>query len=124
MMRSVRKNCPVSTVVVDEGTVYEPDALVRCGEPLDDDAVRIIDPVIIVEVLSPASRARDAGAKLADYVRLPSLRHYLVVDTKTRAVIHHRIEGGGRIETQVLRDGALDLDPPGLRITIADLFGR
>jgi Uma2 family endonuclease len=111
-------------VMIDEGTVYEPDAFVRCGEPLDDDAVSIIDPVIVVEVLSPSSRARDAGAKLADYVRLPSLRHYLLIDAKTRAVVHHRIEGGGRIETQVLRDGSLDLDPPGLRITIADLFNR
>jgi Uma2 family endonuclease len=112
------------TVVIDERTVYEPDALVRCGEPLDDDAVRIIDPVIIVEVLSPSSRARDAGAKLADYVRLPSLRHYLLIDAKTCAVVHHRIEGGGRIETRVLRDGSLDLDPPGLTIAIADLFSR
>lgn len=111
-------------VRIDESTVYEPDALVRCGEPLDDDAVEIGDPIIVVEVLSPSSPARDAGAKLADYVPLPSLRHYLLIDAKTRAVVHHRIDGGGRIETHVLRDGSLDLDPPGLRVTLADLFSR
>ena len=33
-------------VEIDDGTVYEPDALVRRGEPLDDDAVKIVDPVI------------------------------------------------------------------------------
>ncbi len=59
-------------VEVDAATVYEPDASVRCGPPLPDDAVKMIDPVIVVEVLSPSSRARDAGAKLADYFRIDS----------------------------------------------------
>lgn len=58
-----------------EVTTYEPDALVRCGPPLPDDAVTLTEPVIVVEVLSPSTRANDAGAKLEDYVRLPSLRH-------------------------------------------------
>jgi Uma2 family endonuclease len=66
-------------VEVDEHTVYEPDAPVRCGAPLPADAIKLNDPVIIVEVLSPSMRARDSGAKLEDYFRLPSLRHYLIV---------------------------------------------
>lgn len=109
-------------VEIDDGTVYEPDALVRCGEPLDDDAVKIIDPLIVVEVLSPSSQARDAGAKLADYARLPSLRHYLLVDIKTRAVVHHRIGEAAGIHTRILREGPLELDPPGIRLEVADLF--
>lgn len=52
------------SVEVDASTVYEPDVLLRCGERLPDDALRVTDPVIIVEVLSPSSRARDAGTKL------------------------------------------------------------
>ena len=59
-------------VEVDAETVYEPDALVRCGAPLPDDAVKVTDPIIVVEVLSPSTRARDTGAKLADYFRMPS----------------------------------------------------
>ena len=61
-------------VVVDANTVYEPDVLVRCGEELDGDTVRISDPVIVVEVLSRSTKGRDTGAKLADYFRLPSVR--------------------------------------------------
>src|SRR5512144_2250137 len=109
-------------VEIDDGTVYEPDALVRCGEPLNDDAVKITDPMIVVEVLSPSSHARDAGAKLADYARLPSLRHYLLVDIKTLAVIHHQIGEAAGIHTRILREGSLELDPPGIRLQIADLF--
>jgi Uma2 family endonuclease len=62
-------------VQIDESTAYEPDALVRCGERLPGDAVKVLDPLIVVEVVSPSSRGRDAGAKFADYFRLPSLRH-------------------------------------------------
>jgi Uma2 family endonuclease len=56
-------------VEIDDRTVYEPDALVRCGSPLDDDAIKITDPLIVVEVLSPSSPTRDAGAKLAACLR-------------------------------------------------------
>jgi Uma2 family endonuclease len=109
-------------VEIDDATVYEPDTLVRCGQPLDDDAVKIIDPLIVVEALSPSSQARDAGAKLADYARLPTLRHYLLVDIKTRAVVHHQIGEAADIHTRVLREGSLDLDPPGIRLELADVF--
>src|SRR5512143_2055471 len=109
-------------VEIDDFTVYEPDALVRCGDPLDADAVKITDPLIVVEVLSPSSQARDAGAKLADYARLPSLRHYLLVDIKTGAVVHHRIGEAAGIYTRILREGSLDLDPPGIRIDLVAVF--
>src|SRR3954452_13728797 len=72
------------SVRVDTRTVYEPDALVRCGEPVDDAAVQINDPIIVVEVVSPSSRSVDVGAKLDDYFRLPSVRHYLIVKVKNR----------------------------------------
>jgi Uma2 family endonuclease len=42
-------------------TSYEPDVLVRCGEPLDPEAVQVVDPVIVVEVNSRSSRGLDAG---------------------------------------------------------------
>ena len=57
------------TVKIDEHTAYEPDAVVHCGEALADDAVIVPAPVIVVEVLSPSTAARDTGAKLADYFR-------------------------------------------------------
>lgn len=107
-------------VEVDAATTYEPDALVRCGAPLPDDAVKVTDPVIIVEVLSPSTRARDAGAKLEDYFRLPSVRHYLIVKTENRTVIHHARDAAGSIATRIIRDGPIVLYPPG--ITLHDLF--
>ncbi len=103
-------------VEVDAATIYEPDATVRCGPKLPDDAVKITDPLIVVEVLSPSTRALDAGAKLEDYFRIPTLRHYLIVKTENRAIIHHDRNETGVITTRIIRDGAVVLDPPGIAI--------
>jgi len=110
------------SVRIDDRTVYEPDALVRCGPPLPGEAIEANDPVILVEVVSPSSRGIDRGAKLASYFLLPSLRHYLLVDTDKRVVIHHHRSEAGRIEVAILHDGALSLDPPGLAVEVRDIF--
>lgn len=108
------------SVEIDAHTIYEPDVLLRCGAPLADDAIKVIDPLAVVEVISPSSRARDAGAKLEDYFRIPSLRHYLLVKTENRTIIHHRRERTGAISTHIVPDGRLRLDPPG--IELRDMF--
>jgi Uma2 family endonuclease len=105
-------------VEIDEFTAYEPDALVRCGERLPGDAVKVLDPVIVVEVVSPSSRGRDAGAKFADYFRLPSLRHYLIMNTENGTVVHHARNDAGVITSRVVSDGAIRMDPPGIAINL------
>jgi Uma2 family endonuclease len=84
---------------------------------LDDNATRIFDPIILVEVVSPSSRARDSGGKLEDYFRMPSVRHYLIVKTENRAVIHHQRDAAGAITTRIIRGGPVRLDPPGIEVT-------
>ena len=108
-------------VFVDDHTTYEPDAMIRCGEPLADDAVKAFDPLVIVEVTSPSTQSVDVGDKLADYFRIPSLRHYLIMRPKGQVVIHHARDEAGTIMTRIIRDGAVALDPPG--ITVHGLFG-
>ncbi len=106
-----------ATVEVDAHTVYEPDALVRCGPRLPGTAVKLTDPVIVVEVRTRSTGGRDAGIKLVDYFRVPSVRHYLIVRTEDRTIIHHQRGENGIILTRVVRDGPIQLDPPGLALT-------
>jgi Uma2 family endonuclease len=108
-------------VVIDERTIYEPDAMLRCGPPLPGSQVRITDPLLVVEVLSRSTGTFDVTLKLTGYFRLPSLHHYLVVIPETRTVIHYARGDGGAIIARILGDGPLRLDPPGL--VLDDLFG-
>jgi|SRR6185312_16505433 len=108
-------------VRVSEQTVYEPDAMLRCGPDLADDDLYVLDPLVIVEVRSHSTGAFDAGGKFSDYFRLPSLRHYLIVRAEERTVIHHERRPDGELATRIIRDGGpVALDPPG--IVLRDLF--
>ena len=109
-------------VRIDARTSYVPDVLVYCGERADPDAMEIEAPVIVVEVVSPSSRSIDTNRKLVGYFRVPSVMHYLVVEPNGPLVIHHRRGGDDGIEPRILSTGTLDLDPPGLALSIADLF--
>jgi Uma2 family endonuclease len=110
------------TVRIDDTTLYEPDTLLRCGPKLPGNTVQVTDPLVVVEVRSRSTQALDAGIKLLDYFRLPSLRHYLIVRAEERTVIHHERRGDGEeIATRIIRDGGeVALDPPG--IVLRDLF--
>ena len=101
---------------------YEPEALVNCGEPMADNAVAAPNPVIIVEVLSPGTASTDTGGKLADYFRIPSVAHYLIVHSIRRMVTHHR-RTGASIDTLVVVNGPIKMDPPGIVITVEELYG-
>ncbi|QGM44539.1 Uma2 family endonuclease [Methylocystis heyeri] len=120
-------NCHVvpdgATVRIDDATAYEPNALVYCGEEAAPSALTVDNPVIIVEVLSPSTGRMDRARKLADYFRLPSLAHYLIVDSNEPLVIHHRRQEGCDILTRIIREGATLLDPPGLEVVVAEIYG-
>lgn len=69
-------------VKVDETGLYTyPDVVVVCGEARYDDDQRdtLLNPRVLVEVLSPSTEAYDRGAKFEHYRRLPSLTAYLLV---------------------------------------------
>ena len=84
--------------------------------------MKILDAVVVVEVLSPSTRAFDAGAKLGGYLRMPSVRHYLLLDVKSRIAIHHERAEDGGIATRIAHDGSVLLDPPGIALDVAGLF--
>ena len=108
-------------VLVDEATVYEPDAQLRRGPPLPDAATHVSNPLVVVEVVSPSSAGIDTGTKLADDFRLPSLRHYLIVRATDRVAVQHSRAADGTILTRIVRDEPILLEPPG--ITLPSIFG-
>jgi Uma2 family endonuclease len=58
-----------------------PDLSVVCGriERDPEDANVVINPIVLIEVLSDSTEAYDRGEKFAHYRRIPSLREYVLV---------------------------------------------
>lgn len=111
------------TVRVEARTAFEPDALVYCGQKVAAAALEIPNPVIVVEVLSPSTRHIDASKKLAGYFRLPSVAHYLIVDPTEPLILHHTRGTDDTILTHIVREGVIALDPPGLELRLAEVYG-
>lgn len=69
---------------------YYPDASVVCGPPQFHDAGEdvLLNPSIIVEVLSDSTERVDRGEKLQAYTSMPSVTDYLLVASKRVRVEH------------------------------------
>jgi Uma2 family endonuclease len=111
-----------AAVMIADRTVHEPDAMLRLGPSLPDNDILVLDPLIVVEVLSPSTGPVDTSTKLANYFRLPSVAHYLVVNTTEKLVLHDRRGPDGLPVMTAYKDGTLTLDPPGLSLQIRDFF--
>jgi Uma2 family endonuclease len=109
------------TIEVDADTDYEPDAVVNWGPRLSPDTTVATNPVIVVEVLSPATQSIDTSDKLADYFRVPSIQHYLVLRARRPEIIHHR-RAGDEVVSRVVNAGAIMLDPPGISIDVGEVY--
>ena len=78
-----------AAVRINAATLYEPDAMVFCGDAPPRDDLAIVAPIIVVEVLSPSTGRRDSHEKLVGYFTVPSIQHYLIVDADRRVLVHH-----------------------------------
>lgn len=77
-----------------EKFVY-PDIVVVCGAPVFHDAERdvVLNPTLVLEVLSPTTEVYDKGEKFAAYQSIGSLREYVLIPQRSR-----RIEQYSRLE--------------------------
>jgi Uma2 family endonuclease len=100
-------------VRISDTTVFEPDALIHCDTRSRQGVSEDLRPVVVLDVL---------GSRLVDYFSLPSVAHYLNLDPERRVLIHHKRGQGDIIETRILSDGLLRLDPPGLEAPVGEMF--
>lgn len=123
------RDCDVFTsdqkVRVGAARFVYPDVTVVCGQAqLDGDV--LVNPTLIVEVLSETTAARDRGEKGFAYRACPSLQGYLLIEQT-----EPRIEGYFRQgdQTWQVRDAngiesALDLPPIQVTVALSDLYRR
>jgi Uma2 family endonuclease len=93
-----------------------PDVSVTCGEPSFEDAELdvLLNPTLVVEVLSKSTADYDRGAKFEHYRTIPSLREVLFVAQDSVHVVHCvRQENGSWLLTETR-------DPEG-RLTLASI---
>lgn len=94
------RNCSVfqsdMRVKADELVYYYPDVVATCGDTkyLDDRHDILLNPTVVIEVLSPSTEDYDRGRKFANYRKISSLRDYILVAQHEIKVEHHTLKTG------------------------------
>lgn len=112
-------------VRIDETGLYAyPDLSVVCGRPelSDTNPPSLLNPRVVVEVLSPSTEAYDRGAKAAHYRQRASIQAIVFVATEEHRVEVHFRNADGTWTLAEARDGELALPPLAVRLPIAAVY--
>lgn len=131
LSRQLRRRCRVYTsdmrVATPALSTYTyPDVSVSCEQPQYGDTVldTLLNPCLIVEVLSPTTEAWDRGEKFRHYRAIPSLVHYLLISTERPLLeLYTRGEAGiWTLSEASALEGTLALPSIDATLALADVY--
>lgn len=111
-----------------DGSLYAyPDVSVVCGEPVFEDAQldTLINPTVLVEILSPSTEAFDRGEKFGRYRALAALRDYvLVAQDRPRIEVFARDGERWALTEHAGLDAVAELTSIGAVVALADVYAK
>jgi Uma2 family endonuclease len=74
-----------------------PDVTIVCGKPqfIDRPHQTVINPIVIIEVLSPSTERYDRGMKFQNYRTIPTLQDYLLISQDDHRIEHYTRQENG-----------------------------
>jgi hypothetical protein len=109
-------------------TYVYPDVTVACGELSFEDANVdiLLNPTLIVEVLSPSTEAHDRGDKFAHYQSIPSLKEYVLVAQDRPRIEHFVRRENGHWDYSEVRgfDAVMPLPSIDCNLPLAEVYAR
>ncbi len=114
--------------VSSTGLYTYPDIIVTCEHPeFEDSAVdTLLNPQVLIEVLSPSTESWDRGKKFGNYRQIASLREYVLI-TQDRMLVEKfaRLPDGEWRLSEVSRpDDRLILDSVACSIKLSEIYAR
>jgi len=108
------------------GLYTYPDILVVCGpsEFAAEDRNSIINPRVIIEVLSPSTEKYDRGTKLRNYQRIPMLQEYVMVyqDEAVCESLTRKADGSWTFAFAAGLDATLKFNSIAVEIALTDVY--
>ena len=106
---------------------HYPDIVVACGTPQFEDAHidTLLNPTLLVEVLSPSTEAYDRGGKFAHYRKIPTLREYLLVAQDQPSIERYLRQGDVWILSEAVGlDAAMSLDSIACVLNLREVYDK
>lgn len=115
-------------VKTPSGLVAYPDVIVVCGEPklYDDHGDVLLNPTLIVEVLSSSTEAYDRTAKFEHYRSVSTLQEYLLIAQDAPVIERYLRQPDGHWEMTRIDDMTAALALPSIDCTLvlADVYAK
>ncbi|WP_031526090.1 Uma2 family endonuclease [Dyadobacter crusticola] len=117
-------------VHIPESTLYTyPDLLIVCGkaEFLDSHTDTLLNPSVIIEVLSPSTESYDRGKKFRFYRGIDSLVEYILIDsTELSAEVHRKGSGDiwGLSSAAYDLESSIEISQAGLTLKMSDIYSQ
>jgi Uma2 family endonuclease len=115
-------------MVKPDKTYTYADASVVCGELIlaPDRNDTLVNPILIVEVLSPATEKYDRSQKFELYRGIKSFQYYLLIDQARVYVEYHQKIGLNKwvMETFSDLEQSLEIDPIGITLALASFYKK
>jgi Uma2 family endonuclease len=103
-----------------------PDLMIIAGEPLfsDNRNDEILNPCVIIEVLSPSTSGYDRGDKFRYYRSIPQLNQYLLVSQGEILIESYSktSENNWLLQEYTQARGIISLDSLGISLNLADIY--
>ena len=109
------------------GAYFYPDVIACCSEPEFEDNVfdTLLNPILVIEVLSPSTEVYDKGEKFRHYQELTSLREYILVSQDTVRVEQYRLVKTQWVQTEFRSpEDVLSLASIGCELPLQDIYRR
>lgn len=104
-----------------------PDVMVVCGEPevIRDRGDTLLNPTVIIEVLSPSTEAKDRGIKWQAYREIESLQDYLMIYQAEARVEHYtRTDAGWLLRDAVGLEAQVNLMSIDCVLPLSDIYEK
>ena len=116
-------------VKVDFSGLYTyPDVVVVCAKPRFEDRNldTLLNPTVLIEVLSESTAAYDRGSKAEHYRTLSTLSDYLLIDQSTVHVEHYRRQSADQwlLTDHRSLDATVILDSIACHLPLVDLYDK
>lgn len=108
------------------GSYFYPDVVI-CGEPRaeDDTFDTLLNPTLIVEILSPSTETYDKGEKFEHYQQITSLKDYILISQDKVYVEHYRRQENEWLQTEFSElEDVLLLCSVGCELRLPDVYRR
>lgn len=103
-----------------------PDVIIVCGKPelLDEHFDTLLNPSVIIEVLSPSTEKYDRGIKFFFYLQMPSLKEYIMVSSTGVNIHHSHRQSDGSWKFEEIMDGGASfyINTIEYEMTLADVY--